>query len=393
VPAKPKRKARSKSLIRHPLEVRFHPSTYISDPEVDVILDSANVRIFYVANVRLFRSGPVQQYSGPGVINSQQDFDQVFAAQTKGVPRRARVVYQINWCGTVGAGIIGCADTPGLRMAVVRFTGTLEDVLWGHEFSHTKGNPHRASTTALMNPTICSTCLGLDASEISRLRQLQKIQRGLRVEPDRYGRDRVRVDSLILTQYVEGVPFRSFKQSLVEGDEARLNQILSDAQLREFHGNALVALALVPGSGTSSALVSYILHDSSTDVIGRRNRAMAVVGLGYSAAEKNDDAAVTFLVEGSRFDRWNRWGTAWRSNDQARDGAQIEALTMTCILALGLSGRPKALTRLKQLQKEVSSRQSGVALRITPAVEEALRIHVIVEREGLDAYYSRPHVH
>ena len=74
----------------------------------------------------------------PFSINNEADFRRI-----NGIGGSVKVVGEINWCGRLGVGIIGCASMPGPRLAVVRFTPNQEAILWTHEFGHTTGSPHR----------------------------------------------------------------------------------------------------------------------------------------------------------------------------------------------------------------------------------------------------------
>ncbi len=130
----------------------------------------------------LYRSKLGQPFPAPAVINSQADFDAVCnipiptaagkpdEATTPGV-RRAYVVQQINFCGSASSNIVGCANTPGTCMVIVRISASFEGQLWAHEYGHTKGLQHRSDSQALMNPTILTTTKGLTNDECNIYRQ------------------------------------------------------------------------------------------------------------------------------------------------------------------------------------------------------------------------------
>jgi|GEM_PF-2872774 len=118
--------------------------------------------------VRYVRNGGVGNFAAPnaaGNVNTQADFNAVI-----GIGAEVKVVNQINWCATVGTGIIGCAPVPGGSMAVVRFTAAREGTLWLHEHAHNRGRNHRNDVSAVMNPFITATALGLDQAECNALR-------------------------------------------------------------------------------------------------------------------------------------------------------------------------------------------------------------------------------
>ncbi len=155
------------------LGVARHDSAAITDAEADAALDSMTIIAFRNDNagdrtcpVRYVRNGGVTVFNvGTGVINTQAQFNAVIA-----VPGEAKVVSAINWCGQVGANIIGCAPVPGGSFAVVRIGANQEGILWLHEHGHNRGNGHRNDTSAVMNPFIANTALGFDQTECNRMR-------------------------------------------------------------------------------------------------------------------------------------------------------------------------------------------------------------------------------
>jgi hypothetical protein len=73
-------------------------------------------------------------------IDSEEELYAVLGIRTA----RVKVVRQINYCGTAGANIIGCAYTPGDSLSVVRVTwnDTNEGLVWIHEYGHNTGLSH-----------------------------------------------------------------------------------------------------------------------------------------------------------------------------------------------------------------------------------------------------------
>ena len=112
-------------------------------------------------NVELSRSGGVTTFAtGDGSIDSSAEFSAV-----NGLPGNVKVVNQINWCGALIPNVIGCAPVPGASFVVVRFTQSLEGILWDHEYGHNKGLGHSAGGNAVMNGTIGSTHKRVTQSE------------------------------------------------------------------------------------------------------------------------------------------------------------------------------------------------------------------------------------
>ena len=152
------------------LTVRRHITSSLTDAEADAILlnattvlKTATVPGDVACCVEFDRGGPVTTFTtGTGSINSGADFSAVIA-----LPGYVKVVNTINWCGGLIPGIIGCAPIPGNSFVVVRVTPILEGILWAHEYGHTKGLGHRNDTTAVMNPFIGLTEVGVNSAECS----------------------------------------------------------------------------------------------------------------------------------------------------------------------------------------------------------------------------------
>jgi hypothetical protein len=104
-----------------------------------------------------------------GIINTKAEFNALFQGAFSSplhaliedpnlAPRvrQVRVVAEIYWCrNTLSSSVAGCADEPGLRIAITRRSALLEAELWAHETGHTRGLPHRNNSwTAVMHETV-----------------------------------------------------------------------------------------------------------------------------------------------------------------------------------------------------------------------------------------------
>jgi hypothetical protein len=164
------------AVTQHRLRVSRFTSASISNAEADAILASATTVLQtndgpgdVACPVALSREGDVTVFTaGDGSIDSSAEFDAVIA-----LPGYVMVVNQINWCGALIPNVIGCAPVPGGSLSVVRFTPSLEGILWAHEFGHTKGLSHRNDdSNAVMNGTIGSTRRRITAGESTAFRTM-----------------------------------------------------------------------------------------------------------------------------------------------------------------------------------------------------------------------------
>lgn len=103
---------------------------------------------------------------GLDTVDSASDLTAVNAATAA----RVKVVRLINWCGTAATNIIGCSETPGNSMVVVRNGSPYDDdgALWAHEYGHNIGLLHSTDPYALMYPYLDGVNERVSASECAR---------------------------------------------------------------------------------------------------------------------------------------------------------------------------------------------------------------------------------
>lgn len=156
-----------------PLTFANHPNTTsaMTTTRLDSVLELASLRMGradvptdVACCVTLARSGSAASFgsSGDGLdsIDSSGELNTVLASTAA----RFKVVRLINYCGGAGTNIIGCAETPGNSIAVVRNSSEgVEAVLWAHEYGHNVGLTHTANSADIM--------YGVDSGSNSRLSQ------------------------------------------------------------------------------------------------------------------------------------------------------------------------------------------------------------------------------
>jgi hypothetical protein len=150
------------------LEIRRFTTSILTDADADRILADAS-RVLskkdgagdIACMFSLFRQGSVTVFDvGNGIVNSQNDFNSLNA-----MPGNVKVINQINYCGVLKPGWIGCARTGG-SLVVVRYTAAEEGILWAHEYGHTQGLPHRDSDpVAVMHSIIMPSHLQVTDGE------------------------------------------------------------------------------------------------------------------------------------------------------------------------------------------------------------------------------------
>ena len=310
-------------------------------------------------------------------------------------PGWIKAVNQINWCGSIGAGIIGCAPVPGSSLAVVRFSEALEGILWAHEFGHNKGRSHRVGTANVMHPSIGADRLGVDAAECAAFRTLPATgaEAALILAAGGEGASETHeaveapedVREFVRQHFVHGVPYEVARRYGPE-DVPALVAMLEDPAESEWWTNAVAVIGMIGEDEAFEPLVAFMEAERG-EMPAEVYRAVSTVplALGYLANQAESERALDYLVEAARPEFWEEraLGTAeFQPSTQARD----MALATQARLGLALSGAPEAAQALEALAEAGGE---GVAGADDGVIDEALAANRRIAEDGLEAYYER----
>jgi hypothetical protein len=133
----------------------------MTDIRLDQVLDDAGLRAGrsdfstdVACCITVSRSGAARTFGSSGDGLDVIDTDAELNSVLNNSVARVKVVRAINYCGSSGTNIIGCAWKPGNGMALVRMsTVGYESVLWIHEYGHNTGLSHATDNRYLMYGT------------------------------------------------------------------------------------------------------------------------------------------------------------------------------------------------------------------------------------------------
>lgn len=111
-------------------------------------------------------------------------------------------------------------------------------------------------------------------------------------------------------------------------------------------------------------------------------KTSALMSLGYLVNRSNNLQALTYLIDSLTPETWVTRKLSWASPYHATEADRNQQLTAMAVMGLALSGHPLARTALLSAQVRIGAGTPDRAL-----VEEALRAHEIIARDGLTAYY------
>jgi len=295
----------SEAQTTHNLQYARHNSVTFTNADADRISSAATSLLLskdspsdVACNVTFRRSGNVRVFSNTdGIIDNVQEF--VSVESTVG---DVKVVRAINWCSSIGAGIIGCARVPGSSLLMVRFTQNQEGILMAHEFGHNQGLNHRNGTNNLMHPSIGTTRLGVNQAECSAFSTPARL-RALDVGDvfQAQATEDTNTLDLVRTHYFHGFPV-SIGLAIPPEDANLLIEIIRDREQSEWWPNAMAALALMGAEEASSEirrLLSAISRRDLSDPLVFRALATAPIALGYYVNLSGDAETLDFLIEGA----------------------------------------------------------------------------------------------
>ncbi|HEV2765344.1 MAG TPA: HEAT repeat domain-containing protein, partial [Pyrinomonadaceae bacterium] len=305
---------------------------------------------------------------------------------------RVHVVSDLNWCGTLSSNVIGCADTPGGCMIVVRDDDpAIEAVLWAHEFGHNRGLDHRDVNDAVMHSIIETTHRRLTQAECSAFRGPSAGSTGgeTRRMPAGRGEPPMDIKEFVRRRYVHGVPYEQASSYPAEVVPTLL-EMLRDPAERAHRANIVATLGMI-GDPRAVRPLLELFAEGEGQLSNReyKLRKAIVVSLGYLLNKTDDREVLEFLLEGLNPDSWSRT-VKWDSPADVPPEHTQSQLTKMAIWGLALSGKTEAREALLSLQQgpaaALSAAPGGLLANVT---REAIDVNSTVAEKGLAGYHER----
>jgi len=328
----------------------------------------------------LTRNGSVSQFTtGKGIILTQTDYKNVCAE-----PGYIHVVNQINWCnGTTDA--LGCSDTPGKCMVLVRWTPDAtqdpaqqeEGILWAHEYGHTKGLQHRNDSDAVMNAVLGPSHLKISSCECDAYLERGSCSAAAAAPPSQAAG----VEGFVRQVYIHGVPAQQARQYSSLEDVKKLAQLLQNPEDQPYWANAVMTLGLVGTPNASQELASFLNRGSGVlTPAAYRAKSSAVIAMGYALARSGREPLLAFLEKKTDPKAWQT--LSWSSPFTSDPDQEHLQLARSAVAALGVSGNAKAATVLEGIQRKSGPEKA----EFYDSLKEALDENHDVRKIGFDAY-------
>jgi hypothetical protein len=278
------------------------------------------------------------------------------------LPGNVKVVQAVNICGGgLNTSIIGCGQTPGTSFITERFMANQEGILWAHEFGHNQGLPDNYTDSnkvmyytigenrRRVNQTECNAFLG-QQPQIAAAGQVVLAQaRTPSGAP-------MPVEEFVTQIYFHGLPL---DQAATYGadDVEPLIGMLNDPTLVQFHENIALTLGMIGDERAVDPLISYIREgprgaDAAMSQPAYKGRVGAVVALGYLVNRSGSEEALAFLLESTSPDAWGRRDIKGLDTRETSLTETTRDLSKYAIMALALSGNPRAAPHLRSLRDQ-----------------------------------------
>jgi hypothetical protein len=383
-------------IIRN-LTISRHNVAALTNAEADSILADASTVLQtnngpgdVACRVSLVRSPDVVVFTaGDGSLGTQAELSQVF-----NLPGNVKVVDDVDFCaGSFNTSIIGCGQLPGTSFITERFTANQEGILWAHEMGHNVGLDHRNdSTDNLMfwtigtnrqriNQTECNAFQGSSGSVVGSSGSVVESNTGVRVP----------IKEFVSQIYFEGLPLAE-AATYGEEDVDVLLSMLNDPSQTQYHENIVLTLGMIGSQRATDPLISYI-NTPSPGPISRpayKGKVGAIVALGYLVNRSGDEKALSYLLESVSPNSWKQRNLRKLSKPGMTETQTGQDLSKYAIIALGLSGHPKASEQLRQLRDRKGAVIEGeFQEKMNNVIIESLQINEKISREGLLKYYKR----
>lgn len=373
--------------ITHELEIDRYTTSSLTNAQADSILADATTVLNtndgdgdVACRVELVRKGDVSVFTtGDGSIDSGSEFSTILA-----LPGYVAVVNQINWCGSLIPNVIGCAPVPGASMAVVRFTPSLEGILWAHEFGHTKGLSHRNSDpNAVMNGVINSSRLRITSDECSAFRMEEAA-----VSSTVAGA--MAIEDYVRQVFIRGIPYEETSDNFDASDVPTLLTMLNDPAEEAHWANIVVVLNIIGGEEVVDPLITFIEASGGGELSYAHYvaKTSALMSMGYLINRTNNEQALTYLIESVNPVVWKERQTEDIGPFQASVAESNQDLSKHAILGLALSGTPDSAEALSSFQAgEGIGEESEFQAAVDDIITEALAANSEIQEGGLDEYY------
>jgi len=200
----------------------------------------------------------------------------------------------------------------------------------------------------------------------------------------------VNVEAFVQQIYFEGIPYEQASQ-YGQDDVPKLLAMLKDSKNKSFRSNIIVTLGIIGDERAVEPMLEVL--ESAGDQLKPEDfaaKSSVLMSLGYLINKSQNQKALAYLKSHSTPEGWQGSHLTTAEGLQTSTDERSQQLSTLAVIGLALSGHPEAKTTLRSLGENVKAMGTNTfAKQMSSVVDEAMKAHEAIAKEGLAAYYQK----
>ena len=198
------------------------------------------------------------------------------------------------------------------------------------------------------------------------------------------------VEEFVHQIYFEGVPYKQASQ-YGQDDVPKLLAMLKDPNEKAYRSNIIVTLGIIGDDRAVEPMIDVL--ESDGDRLMPEDfaaKSSVLMSLGYLINKSQNEKALAYLKTHTTPEGWQGSKMITAEGLQASTDERSQQLSTLAVIGLALSGHPEAKNALRSLEENVKAMgPTTFAKQMNSVVDEAMKAHEFIAKEGLAAYYQK----
>ena len=198
------------------------------------------------------------------------------------------------------------------------------------------------------------------------------------------------VEEFVQQIYFEGIPYDQASQ-YGQDDVPKLLAMLKDPNEKAYQSNIIVTLGIIGDDRALEPMLEVL--ESDGDQLKPEDfaaKSSVLMSLGYLINKSQNEKALAYLKSHTTPEGWQGSKLTTAEGLQASTDERSQQLSTLAVIGLALSGHPEAKNTLRSLGENVKAMgPTTFAKQMNSVVDEALKAHESISKEGLAAYYQK----
>jgi len=198
------------------------------------------------------------------------------------------------------------------------------------------------------------------------------------------------VEEFVQQIYFEGIPYEQASQ-YGQDDVPKLLAMLKDSKAQLYQSNIIVTLGIIGDERAVEPMLDVL--ESAGGQLKPEDfaaKSSVLMSLGYLINKSQNEKALAYLKSHTTPEGWQGSHLTTAEGLQASTDERSQQLSTLAVIGLALSGHPEAKTTLRSLGENVKAMgTTQFAKQMSSVVDEAMKAHEAIAKEGLAAYYQK----